>query len=1108
MADQTLITLYQGEASDSDVKLRSLPVADVPSATIVLTLGQLNPSDIQLGPPGVPPSAILGQSAQTAAGFLGVDIQVPLVGQSATATQGSIEGVLDQPLTGLVATTAQGQLGTDVTNIPIYMLVGLENPSDILLLVPEEQPSWLLGRRAFAIAGQLGIDIQVAAALTGQAATTAQGTLTNFVGGQLVGQPATTAQGSLGADIKVPLIGLVATTAQGALVPAIEAPRLVGQQIVTAAGSVGLSRVYGAPTGQRATTAAGVLGVEIQAVPAGVQAEAAISNAFGLTISSPVKKVVGVQGVAATAALGNETPEIDTGALGVVAVDPVVVQHQATSSFDYAGWAIKRQNLSNLIDLSGNQVMAVGIDLNNNTPILGIAPDSVRGITRGKRADVSTLHPFTGANINVNNPALDPAFNGLTFQLFPDNTHYDHAPDSGLGGYMSIGPSNGGPHYLSVRSLDWAAGDPTPPAIYYCYQPGTFNTNYRGPEIVRNLTFDGLHESPMGLYAIDDFNALVFYPVKSGTNWIPAYRTVNQPDSTTDVTIGAEVQLSVTGCFALHNFLVVARADYDNTIYVVYLSAANGSSATPTKIGLIVMDAVTLTVTSHTLTNVPTAATTWDLFTDQRNNVVTGIPGLHRPNAKVIKLGGSCISQFLIGGYVVRLSWTNATTKTPTLTLKNGPTSDTANAHYLIPGWESLEVKGGEAYHLIFEGVVSGSDSQFRAFRYWINDATGTGSTWTLTPSAGSSALFSFTEFCGASVSYKTTWLSSSSDGEGAKTFLFSCPHDDISYNTTFFNTWAWFDYWNGQAPYLSVSAEGRVGNVTTTIENNVSSIHLPAGQRATATAGVLVPEVAPLLITIGLRATTDVGYITGGAGGDVIGGLVGNFAVGSEGTLVPAISVQLTGQAATTRQGGFPFDTVAGLSGEAATATEGVLVPEISVGLTGQRATASAGSLIPSTAVNLSGLQAVGSPGSVQASLDVSLVGQAAASAPGALLASLEIPVAGRRAVGRAGTIAPEIGALLAGLATTGSPGQLGTTIGALLTGQTATGLGGLLGLIVDATVNVTGVEARGKVGVVTTDLPPVPPEWQLWAQQQVDKLFGPQFVPVELYNDTDPME
>lgn len=200
------------------------------------------------------------------------------------------------------------------------------------------------------------------------------------------------------------------------------------------------------------------------------------------------------------------------------------------------------------------------------------------------------------------------------------------------------------------------------------------------------------------------------------------------------------VSAAVTGggrIYPKRNVLCVVPTGYADTIYAVYINEPP-ESATP-YVGVVVYNVATKTVVAHTNT-----ATVGKV--DSTDGAPSGYSlRQERSVAEVVRLSsGTSLTQFLIDKHVVHISWTSGTVNSPTVTVKSGPTVNGAAGsppEQIVAGWEMLAHRGDSAYHVLFR-YTSPSGEPAKGVesisKVYVNDATGTGSTWTLTPTTHS----------------------------------------------------------------------------------------------------------------------------------------------------------------------------------------------------------------------------------------------------------------------------------------------------------------------------------------------------------------------------------
>ena len=622
------------------------------------------------------------------------------------------------------------------------------------------------------------------------------------------------------------------------------------------------------------------------------------------------------------------------------------------------------------------------------------------------------------------------------------------------GGQFSL-DQDGLTHFVHTRGygLFQSRSTTTPDLVYYLQVADQTQKVWRR----NNFTIDGSHELLMGVYGHTPTRTFVFYPTLSGSDWVPTYRVWD------GTTLSSETQLTgFTGnasCNALHKEFCVTRAGYGDTLYITYYSGTG-------HIGLIVMDAMTLTVASHVLTAIVATGSTFTGFSSGGECLASGTPT--RPLAEVVYLSsGTSVTQFLLGGQFVHLSWTSGTSSTPTLTLKTGPSSSE-----LVGGWESLEQKGDEVYHVVYaRHVVSGNFNSgtskydyIQDFKLYSNSAAGSGSSWVVS----ASPLWSWTEsFTLVQLDYKQSmWFSGY--GGGGQTVVYSIPAMAVGPSSTSLQAHlAWVDLWAGQQPYFSVKASGRVGRVTITIIPGVVLV----GQVLPLTRGVLTPSISVALT--GQSASVQRGIVVGSIPVDAEIGLVGRAVTCTQGALVAGVGASLSSALIVT--------------------TAGVVVPSVSLQLLGGVLASARGQVGVVVACVLPGTQLVTQRGQLGTDVAVNLSSAPLVATSGALVPALSLQLAGAQLqVGR-GALDLVVSLLLSGLSTTALYGVLRAVLAVPITGQQVAMLRGVVGFLYDCNLYPLGIQARGEVGEdpTGTNVPAPTPEMLLWAQQEVERLF-----------------
>jgi len=201
----------------------------------------------------------------------------------------------------------------------------------------------------------------------------------------------------------------------------------------------------------------------------------------------------------------------------------------------------------------------------------------------------------------------------------------------------------------------------------------------------------------------------------------------------------------------------------------------------------------------------------------------------------------------------------------------------------------------------------------------------------------------------------------------------------------------------------------------------------------------------------------------------DVETPLTGEFGSGLFGAFLVAITVGLTGVAATTSVDNIiPTQAISGIE---ATASVGTLVPDSSVPLIGIEATTAVGTLTPNENVPTTGVEATSAVGTLTPSANVSITGTEATSGTGSVVPSSTVPLVGEGAIGSVGTVVASQGgdaeAALTGVSATTAVQAAAPNIDAPITGPSATASVGTV--VQSADVSLTGSEATGAVGSVS---------------------------------------
>jgi len=848
---------------------------------------------------------------------------------------------------------------------------------------------------------------------------------------------------------------------------------LTGLSATVSGGLVGAFEGVGVLTTLVATASGGTLTPLIQITGVLVGQSMTIRQGPFAVISAGANKSVQLYGLAVTTSVGVFTPTVIVGATGAVTTTPAVVQSTFTGGGDAFPpaeaftWATK----NNFISYDG-MLLGAGdtgyLDVSANWAVKRAFGYSLDQTTRGKTWGHTPWSTSTwDAPGDVNR--FNAFFGGIGDHFVAGQVYDFSGPSWGHGGQFSV-DLDGNLAFVHMRGYGLVAGrkNTTPDLVYYLQVSDLTQVVWRRD----NFALDAAHELLMGVYGHTAKNTLVFYPSLSGTDWVP---TVRRWDGTT---LSTATQLTgFTGnaaCDAAHKCLCVTRAGYGDTIYVSYYSSTG-------HVGLIVMDAVTLSVTSHVLTATVATGSVFTILSFGGFDLASEPPT--RSLAEVVYLNsGTSVTQFLLNQQFVRLSWTSGTATTPTQTLKTGPSSS-----YLVGGWETLETKGEEVVHVLYERTVvstnynsgTGRYDYLQDFKVFANDATGTGSSWT-----DKGVVWSWTEsFTLNQLDYKEAiWFSGY--GGGLQSVLYSVPLLAVGKGDSETQAkLAWFDYWAKQAPYMSVKATGRVGRVSITIIPGVVLV----GLQATVSPGTLTPNIAVTLT--GLSATATGGTIAGVIPVDATVPLFGLSMAATRGSLVAGVGVTLTGIAAS--------------------AVGSTLIPTNSPALVSNSLTTSRGTLLPTIAVALIGLQASAQGGALAVTCGVNLTGQSLAATSGVIVPTLSVRLIGAQLQTGYGIFIPLNSPLLTGAVMAALEGSLQVVMTVPLVGRQASLVSGTLGFLYDCNVFPLGVYALGVVSPepTLTNVPPIGENLQLWARAEVEKLFAQESFG-ELFNDVEPPE
>jgi hypothetical protein len=632
---------------------------------------------------------------------------------------------------------------------------------------------------------------------------------------------------------------------------------------------------------------------------------------------------------------------------------------------------------------------------------------------------------------------------------------YDFAPSNVYGGQFSVG-LDGVLWFVLTRAYGRIDGDTlTPDVLHMLKGPA----GWYGGAIQRPNVDVGI-SSPLGIYAHNSQNVYIFYSVVNGANTVPAYRKyagVGGFDVSAE--FNTEVQLSsFTGnanTAAVSNSMCVTRSGYGDIIYITYESSTG-------HVGLIVMDAVTETVTSHTLTANITPATSF-VVTNEIH--LQKVPTRSLSEVAVLSSGVS-VTQFLAAAAfvprIVHLSWTREAHTTPTLTLKAGPT-DTS----LAGGLESLEIRGDQVFHVLYKyqhTSLTSPDRDRFGYKLQVNDATGVANSWSL-----SDEIWSWTV---AYDIFRTTSIPSlhfSGFGDGYKTLLCLIPTSRYDYAPNYSMGWAYLDFWVEKYTLLSVPTLCKVGRVTVTLLDALAP--MLAGKVVAVITGTLSSRTSVTQSLGGVQLVVSKGEL--GFNGDIPPvGIYGFTTTVSDGVITPVISQALVGQLVTTQTEGLATVLAAPLSCQSISVFSALLAPRLSLALTGQSLATHKGFFTSNINVQLSGIQISAQSSQIQLEIRLGLSGVQIAVSLGLLTPTISITLAGK------------IFSVLSG--------SLGQKLYVNLLGKVLSIEIGAFEVHSDITLPVQGVQTTGQVGVypTSTNVRMATAHLLLWARTEVGKL------------------
>lgn len=1008
-----------------------------------------------------------GQQATVQQGSLGVVIEVALTGQSCTTAQGTVQSTISVALTGHAATGQYGAFSAF--------------PAEVTLT----------GQGTTATDGVLYPSLAIA--LTGYGGTAEQGTLAVERGAALSGQQASGASNALGVVLEIPLTGQSATAAGGTLTPQIDAGAALTGHTATVEQGYLRTRL----SGHALTAARGTLGVEVSVTLTGAAATVE-STSLGYINASGSDAALQLLPAVALAHVGAPIPGVTVSTDDMTFTpSPSVVTTITNTAFHHVG------HQSSWVFRDGKYIGTGEWTNGSDGDSEDTYAENFRSVDPFVPATAFTTYP-----VELYVAALSTS--GTSADDFPrtGNQYYNSLVRNALGGQVGIDP-DGNLAVLYTRTdqtddINFGVGDDGfDVEVYYSYQAqwGESDLGYYGPEVVRYPVKLEAPTAPfsnsMGLVVAPpttDFvdgntsrNAFVFYPTyfndNGSDNWVPTYVRVSLTERTPGKAgrLGTqEAPIQLTGfagydrCFALDNSMCVTYSGYGNVAYISYLSAAlvttreggDNRLAIPEYFGLIVMDLASETVYSHTLTKLESATTPvttryGSLYFDSRDPPI-------RPTTEVVKLSsGRSITQFLLRKFIANMSWTKDTFLAPTLTLKDGPVA----TNYIAWGWESVEVRGDSAYHVLYNVNLDTGTSTGPIFRFKTitNDATSTDASWSI-----SAELWNWDSIFGGTKDYYFDGYSASKPGY--PTWLYHAPYgqdgfdiDTVAYDAADNR----LSFWGGQPTYASVEARGTVGLPLLALQSNGVAVPLTGHTITARGASVSISGQAVTVALSGHQAYANYTNPSASNGSAVVP-LFGHSMLAWYGQPIAdngITEVVLTGQSCTVLRGQM-YDVGAILSGHTATTEQGALRLEItrvrltgaatsaqagvfnftgaSVALTGQGSTASAGTLAPTVAPTVTGLSSTATHGSLGVSIEVTLTGQSCTTQHG----DVATPVVG----------------VCTGHEATTQYGSLGVSITVALTGQSAMASYGSFGLATDAEVALTGHACATAGGVLSS--------------------------------------
>ena len=1079
-------------------------------------------------------------------------------------------------------TAVVGQQGTAYTPPSRTAVTGQQGDAGSALLA-------LTGLAAAATGGTLTpLSNDKTVTLSGLAATNSRGVLIAGVDKALAGQAVTSAQGVLG--FTRALTGLAATTAAGTVTPADVYVVLTGGAAATAQGMLGTqigSDISVALTGQSATAAQGALPTHTSV---GFVAEGALAPALDVTSHSAGDWVGYIRNMmlpaggyyVGTGEWYNPSGYDDRNRAGLYKVS---YETQTTWPWDKDGYPAYYTVDHLDIDFnwttysSGLNFPRAGTragdqsDWNYDSALsahggfFSVSPDGdVQSTVVRERVNVRGTFPFLDYSVAHLKSADsyytwqqgDPQVNGEQYsgpEFRRGVTDLQTGRFSAPLGLYAVGRNRSllfyaQPHDASVVGVQVRlTGLEARLAGQYGLTPVNVGDGSSSPLTGHTATTrQGSLENFVTSPAVVPLTGLVATARRgvldgdSGNDYVvPALSALTYVDSSSRW--GKEERLvPASQTFAIDQFLTIVPSGYGDIIYAVYLSGTHVAPTTPSKVGVVVMNAVTREVFAHTLTALG-ALTRATLYVE---NAITNAGGVsilpHRSVAHVHKLSsGTSLTQFQIGGYIVKLSWTEGTATSPTVTPKDTPTLSTLS--YLIGGFETLEVKGDRVHHVLYE-----RDSYlYNRIRYQYNDATADDSTWTRHVPATDVSTTSYypVAYSGFGVPNRRSWLYLA---------LYDYIFSPIRQTSLTF----WLNWWGAEPPLMSVESAGRVGRVVVVIEDINKTVEL-TGQAATTAAGTIQRAGGNFVVPTGLRANTaqgefylpdrwaaPVGQTATATAGTLIGGqvaaLTGYAATTAQGTLVPSVSAgaglqPLTGLRATISRGYVWFsgaqlegqratlqwtcpsvqiDDTTALTGQAATTVHGTVVPETRTALVGRSAATARGTIAAGVAVeywnfhaeittragvltpyHITSLQLAGLRANTAQGVAIPLseksnaaTGYAATATSGAVVTTVVVSLTGAAAGAQAGVVLPLVSVTPTGRVAVSGVGVLQLLANIALTGKAGTCAIGSVGYAYSGGAILSGVYSKGETGDVTQSMWKPRSEHLLWVYTAPEEL------------------